>query len=232
MSTADSATRLRASSPAPATRTTARAISATTNAFRAHPPRAPIDEPLPALPQSVDQLDARGLQRGRETEEHARDERDRDGEEERGVVHADLVEPRQVRRRQRDQPQHAEPREPGPEQRRREAEDGALRQQLPDQAAARRADGGAHDHLAVARRGARELQVRHVGAGDEQHQRDGAEQRVERRARAADELLLQRHDVGQLAGVGGGILRLEPRGDRRQFRRAPGRSTRRRAGAR
>ncbi len=47
MSTAASASRLRARRPAPNTSTTASAISATTNALRAQAPRAPIDVPLP-----------------------------------------------------------------------------------------------------------------------------------------------------------------------------------------
>ena len=47
MSTCASASRLRPSSAAPITSATASAISVTTNAFRAQPPRAPSAEPLP-----------------------------------------------------------------------------------------------------------------------------------------------------------------------------------------
>ena len=68
----------------------------------------------------------------------------------------------------------------------------ALREQLPDDAAARRADRQAHGDLALARGRARQHQVRQVRAGDQQHQPGGREQQPQRRLVVA----AQRRDAG------------------------------------
>ena len=60
------------------------------------------------------------------------------------------------------------------------ASSSALDHQLPDDAAARGADGEAHGDLALARARAREQQVGQVGAGDQQHQAGRRQQDDER----------------------------------------------------
>ena len=74
-------------------------------------------------------------------------------------------------------------REPDEPAAHREAQ--AFGQQLPDQAAAARAERQAHRHLAVPRRGARQQQVAEIRARDEQHEPCGAEQHEERLGEAA-----------------------------------------------
>ena len=72
----------------------------------------------------------------------------------------------------------------------------ALDQQLPHEAPARRAERRADGDLAPPHRRAREQQVRHVRAGDEEHHADGAGQREEERPRIADHEALQRERAG------------------------------------
>ena len=74
-----------------------------------------------------------------------------------------------------------------------QAEDHALGEQLADQAAATGAERGPHGDLALARRRAREQQVRDVHARDQQHEADGAEQQPERASQVADHRFVQRH---------------------------------------
>ena len=70
----------------------------------------------------------------------------------------------------------------------------ALRQQLPDQPASSGAERRAQRELAAPLRAAREQQVRHVHAGDREHQHHRAEDGEERRPDAAGQLVLQRRD--------------------------------------
>jgi hypothetical protein len=64
--------------------------------------------------------------------------------------------------------------------------------------------------------GAHQQQVGQVGAGDEQHQRDGAEQHQQRQPRVADQILLQRHDQRTPVLVLSGILLRQACGQRIQ----------------
>ena len=68
----------------------------------------------------------------------------------------------------------------------------ALGQKLADEPRAPGAERRANGHLAVARRRAREHQVGDVGAGDEQHEPDRAEQHEQRDAHVADDVVEQR----------------------------------------
>ena len=83
-----------------------------------------------------------------------------------------------------------------PEQRQQQA----LDQQLPHEAPARRAERRADGDLAPPHRRAREQQVRHVGAGDEEHHGHGAGQREEERPRFADHEALQRNEPDAVVG--------------------------------
>ena len=74
------------------------------------------------------------------------------------------------------------------------AEHHALGEELAHQPPALGAEAGAHRDLPPPPLGAGEHQVGDVGAGDEQHEADGAEQEQQRRARVAHHLLVQREE--------------------------------------
>src|SRR5690348_15195275 len=87
---------------------------------------------------------------------------------------------------------------PGDEQRETTAERGeerALREHLGEQPKARRAQRASDRHLLVARLAADEQQIGNVGAGDQQHEADGAEQREEVGTSASDQIVAEGGDV-------------------------------------
>ena len=71
-------------------------------------------------------------------------------------------------------------------------ENEAFGQQLPHHPQAAGAERGTHGDLALASFGAREQQVRDVRAGDEQEERDRAEQQPDRAADRSDDFVGQR----------------------------------------
>ena len=76
----------------------------------------------------------------------------------------------------------------------------------------RRASGaerGAHGHLRLARERARQQQIRDVGARDEQHEADRADEHDERASDVADHLLVERHDAERQPAVGRIDLRVD-----------------------
>ena len=101
----------------------------------------------------------------------------------------------------------------------RDREHGALGEQLPNEAAAAGAERGTDRDLGLSRRRAGEHQVRHVGAGNQQHQADGAEQHEQRRAGVADDVLAERRDREADVGIALGELRLQPSRDGRDVGR-------------
>ena len=150
------------------------------------------------------QVHARGPQRGHQPEQQARE--DRDGERKTQHPRIDRRVPQQFREVTRhDQREQAR----APE-RQRQAEAAAgerqqhvLGEELLQQPSAARARGGAQRHLLLPRGAGRQEQVRHVRAGDEQHEADGSEQERQAVRRAAEERLVQRHDA---RGGGTGLL--------------------------
>ena len=78
-----------------------------------------------------------------------------------------------------------------------------------DEPPAARAERGADPHLAAAPGRARQQQVRDVGARDEQHQRDRAEQHQHPAAHLAHEMLVQRDDARAAARAPLRILLVE-----------------------
>ena len=81
--------------------------------------------------------------------------------------------------------------------------------------------------LARAHRGARQQQVGDVGAADEQHEADDAEEQHRRESQiAADERVVQRLERDAAARVGLRELARQPGGDRRQVGSAAARSSR------
>ena len=92
----------------------------------------------------------------------------------------------------------------------------ALGQELPQETPAAGAQRGAHRDLAVPRRHAGEEQVRHVDAGDEQDEADGAEQDEQRVPRVSDEGLVEGDHGSAHALVRVRVLR-QPIGDGRHL---------------
>jgi hypothetical protein len=134
---------------------------------------------------------AAGAQRRHEAEQHAGADRDHDREGEHAQIDRHLREARNAGRAER----HQRPRAPrgsdeagGPAE---QAEQGALGEELADQAGAARAERRPDGDLARARLRPRQQQVRHVDAGDQQHEADRAKQHEERLPDVAHHPLMQ-----------------------------------------
>ena len=84
--------------------------------------------------------------------------------------------------------------------------------QLPDHAALARAHGGANGHLSAARRGAGQQQIGDVGAGDQEHKADRAQQHQESGPHVPHDFLRQRPHVDAVLGIRLGIGLRELRG--------------------
>ena len=93
-----------------------------------------------------------------------------------------------------------------------ETEQRAFGQQLPHEPLPARAERGADGDFLLARRRAREQQVRDVGARDEQHERHRAQHHEHRAAHVADDRFDERHDVDREGPVAL-VLLANPRGD-------------------
>ena len=138
----------------------------------------------------------RGDGAARERREEDRAQRDEPGEP--GDAH--VAEARDAVRRRAKKHGQREIREADGEQAREHRDDHRLRHLQPDELAARRADRATHRQVALAALGAHHEQVRDVGAGDQQHDRDRAEEHPERTRHAAEQLLVERaHDRAMLA---------------------------------
>ena len=107
-------------------------------------------------------------------------ERRRQTEREHPPVEADGLQPREILGRDHRQQTDERPREEETEQAARDREHQALDDELLREPAQRRAERGAHGHLALTRVSAREQQVRDVRAGHEEHQRHAGHQQKER----------------------------------------------------
>ncbi len=151
---------------------------------------------LGAVLERVGQIDAQRAQRRREAEEHARQERDDSREDENGEVEPDARDARDVGwippRHQSD----AGVRQAKAEDRARGGQHEALRQELTQHPHPVGPERRAHGHLALPRLGAREQQVRHVGAGDEQQETDRTEEQPDRASDGTDDFVGEREDHG------------------------------------
>lgn len=163
--------------------------------------------PRRILLERIVQVGARRLEGRRQTEQQAGEERESEGEEEDGAVDADLRQhrtgdrPSLTRRAQGEQrldrpcsQQHAESAS-------RESEEKALGEELRHDPRGACTQGRAEGHLAAPRRGARQLQIGQVDAGDEQDEPDRAEQDQQGRPEVAVETLLERHQPHRLPFV-------------------------------
>jgi hypothetical protein len=124
-----------------------------------------------------------------------------------------LVDARQFRRSDCDQHADANPHEAEPEDAARRRQQQALGEHLAQETCASGAECGANRNLFLACGTAREKQVRDVHAGHQQHEANARQQQHERRANAADGLIVQRHDVGAQAAVHVGVLLRQASGD-------------------
>ena len=130
-------------------------------------------------------LDAR-VHDGRKAKEHAGRRCDAEREEQHERVDRDLARPRQTRWIRADQRLHADAGEQHAEGAAGDRQQHAFGHELPEQPAAACAKRRAHREFTMTCLGAREQQVREIGAGDEQHETDGGLQHPDRAARAAE----------------------------------------------
>ncbi len=187
-------------------------------------PAAPGGAPAPVAQDSV-QVGAGDAQRRDEPERDARRRRDRDRKGEHREIQPDRLVARQiVAGIGLDQPFHAPVCQHRAEHRACRGQQEALGEQLPHQLPSTGADGRAHRDLLRARRRPRQYQACHVGARNQQHQRDRSRQDRQRRANAAGEALLHRNQRQVRVGVGVGRARMLPtvlRDQHRGFRVGP-----------
>ena len=128
---------------------------------------------LAVAAQRRHQFDPRGLERRREAECHAGDERDRDREDQDPVIQAQIDDDRQIERAERsDRP----PGQDAAGDASGRGQQQALRQQVTNELSARRAQGQPNRHLLRAGGPAHEQQRRQVAARDRQHEPDDDEQ--------------------------------------------------------
>ena len=121
-------------------------------------------------------------------------ERQRRREAEHADVHTCVRETRHHGRRQVREERHRDRTDGDAQRAAGEGEQPVLDHELSHEARAAGAERRAHREIALAARHPRQQQVRHVRAGDEQHEADRAHQDGERRSNAAGQLVLQRHE--------------------------------------
>ena len=114
----------------------------------------------------------------------------------------DFARARQARRIARMSALHADAREHEAEHAADDRQQHALGHELAQQPAAAGAERGAHRELAMPRLGARQQQVGEVGARDQQHERHRRLQHPDGAAGAADDLLLHRLHLQDVAAPG------------------------------
>src|SRR5205085_11044834 len=118
----------------------------------------------PALLERVVEVNVRGLERGREAEDDARQQRDAEREEHHARVQAYLGRARNLVAVELQEEVDAPHREQESEAPAHEREQNALRQKLTHDAPAARAQSSAHGYLLLPHGRAREHEVRDVGA--------------------------------------------------------------------
>ena len=149
-----------------------------------------------------------------EPEDSATDDRERERKREHRAVEPNGVETRQIPRRERHETPNTEAGQQDTGDASREREDETLREQLPRDASATRAQGRADRQLGLSRGRASKGEAGHVHAGNEQNESDRAKQNEERTPYGTDELFMQRDQPRAEPGIVPGILTSEPRGNR------------------
>ncbi len=174
----------------------------------------------PRLLEREVEVGLRDLQPRQQSHQQTRRQRDERREGQHPHVHTRLVEPREPQPfgHEREQGFDAPQGQHDPERAARQRQQNALREQLPHDPPARRAERRAYRHLLVTRRRAREQKVRDVGARDEQHEADRAEEDEQRRARLRpDQSLAQGDEAHAPVRVRVGVGLGESRGDAAQL---------------
>ena len=186
--------KLRTSSPAPTSSTTASAISATTSAARMRWP-PPLAPPRVLSRSAVGRRVPLNCSAGRTPKARLVASAIANVNETTAALTPTSSEARKVRGLHGDERPRGEvgDREPGHGAGR--TEDDRLREELAQQADAAGAERRANGQFRLARRGAREEQVGDVRAGHEQHEADGAEQDQERRPDVAQHHVVERSGV-------------------------------------
>ena len=156
------------------------------------------------------QIGAGAVQGGHETEHEARRHGQQGREAQHARIDADRVEAGGGHGAGGDDGSYAPRGEEGAGGAARRGEDHRLGEHLAYEPGRARPERRAHGDFATASRRAREREVRHVGARDEQHEGDGAHEHEEGQAERSGHLLVQRHQHEALALVGRGVLRREP----------------------
>ncbi len=192
---------------------------------RPHAAMADAARSTPALfVERFPDIESGGLPGRHGAEDQAGDHREREGEQHHRPVDGNAVRARQRRDRRGRQERHQPHRQQQSAQPASAGEHQAFDHQLPDDARATGADRQPDGHFLLPADRAREQQVGHIGARDQQHQRHGAEQHQQRRANVLHDLILRA--VDQRADVLVGRLDTLPRAGGRwcRARRAPARS--------
>ncbi len=140
---------------------------------------------------------------GRHAEEQSGRERDRQSEQQHRAVNLDCRQAWHVCGLECLNPPDAGQCEQDAAGAARGREQQALGQELPHDVSATGAQGHAQRDFLAAIEGARQQQVRHVGACDQQHTRDCREQGPENRPHIPNDLLQQRHHAERQAAVRG-----------------------------
>ena len=165
------------------------------------------------LRQGLIQIDAGRVQRRCDSEKHGRNPGGRKSERQHAPVEPDFIQPRNIGRREAHQQRRNPDGDQQAERARGQRQQAAFGEHLANNARAAGAHGGADGDFACAPGGFGQQQVRDIGAGDQQHQRDGAEQKVEREAHVRNHFVAHQDDGGALAFVARGILLRQARGD-------------------
>ena len=158
-------------------------------------PPPPAGRARGILPQRLLDAGCRGAPRRQQAERHAGHYSQAEIEREDRSVESDFGCPGERVRPDREQGVESRRRQRDSDDACGEGEQCALCQQLSDEPPAPRAEGAPDRHLTTARGGARQQQVGPVGARDQQHQTDGAQQDQQRPAHITDGDVPEQGDV-------------------------------------
>ena len=181
-STSSTRTKLRIRRPAPTSSTQANAISETTSALRTQVRRASVEPRLASFSASCSAASG-VVKRRRQAEDDAGHERHRERETERRRVDVTLASIGMLTASSRDKRTRPDEREASPSSAPLARQHQPFGEHLRDEPSAPGAERRADRNLLLTRRGAREQQVRQIGADDQHHDRHGAGEHRRRPAR-------------------------------------------------
>ncbi len=210
--------KLRVRSPAPESRITASAISPTTNPWCSRRLPRPPSARGPSSRSTSAGLVIESCKRGQQTRDEAAADRGGQQEQQHAHVEADGVGPRQrsgceVAKRHR-----AAPRDEQSDRAGQQRQHDVLGERLADQPHPAGAKGRSHRKLRSTRRRARQHEARDVRTRDQQDEPHRPEQQPERTLRRrANHAIGERIRQHAEAGVGGGVLTAQLRGNRVHF---------------